>query len=108
MGWFRGVLCLQFFTPQRRRAFLSAAPLHFPQTLSFLFALTVAQTHGPKRLPRSAVRAATFRTQGLQVQTLKPCQKRQIVMAARIALCPAVPRAETRSASRISGRMLFL
>ena len=59
---FRGGLCLQFFPHPSRRAFLSVPALHYPQLLSFLLALIVAQTHGPTRLPRSPVPAASFRT----------------------------------------------
>jgi len=97
---YRGGLCHQFFPQQNRRAFLSAAALHSPQLLSFLFALIVAQTHGLWSLPRSRVRTVSFRT-----------------MASRIALRPPrspyrgtrLPLAANHSAiCRISGRMLLL
>src|SRR5246127_2401998 len=58
---YRGGLCLQFFPHRNRRAFLAAAALHSPQLLSFLFALIIARTHGPASVPRSTVRAASFR-----------------------------------------------
>src|SRR6266404_4072913 len=94
---YRGGLCLQFFPHPNRRAFLSAASLHFPQLLSFLFALIIARTPGPASLPRSTVRAASFR---ILFQTV----------AARIALRPPfLPLAATHSAiCRISGRILLL
>src|ERR1700692_5091405 len=92
----RGGLCLQFFPHLNRRAFLSAAALHSPQLLSFLFALIIAQTYGPASVPRSTVRAASLRI--------------LLTRAARIALrLPFLPVAGTLSVMRrISGRMLFL
>jgi len=97
LSWYRGGLCLQFFPHLNRRAFLSAAALHSPRLLSFLFALIIARTHGPASVPRSTVRAASFR---IVFQTV----------AARIALRPPfLPLAAVHFAMRkISGRILLL
>src|SRR5882724_9867124 len=97
---YRGGLCLQFFPHQNRRALLSAAALHSPQLLSFLFALIVAQTHGRWGLPRFQVRAAPFR------KLFRTSFHSKVV---RIALRPPLLLAAKHSAiRRVSRRTLSL
>src|SRR5882724_671259 len=97
---YRGGLCLQFFPHQNRRAFLSAAALHSPQLLSFLFALIIAQTHGRWSLPRFQVRAAPFR------KLFRTSFHSRVV---RIALRPPLLLAANHSAiRRVSRRTLSL
>jgi len=96
----RGGLCHQFFLQRNRRSVFAGTALYFPQLLSFLFALIVAQTHGPKRLPRSLVRAASFR---------KAARRIALRLPRSLHRGPLLPLAAIHSAlRRISGRMLSL